>query len=113
MAAVYVSNLVINTGSTFTQTFNLEATNTNSALDLTGYSVSSQMRKWAGSSTKTDFTATVASPTTAGEISLRLTATETTSLKPGRYVYNVVITKGTTKEVVVEGTVLVREGVTR
>ena len=113
MAAVYVSNLVINTGSTFTQTFNLEATNTNAPLDLTGYTISSQMRKWAGSSTKTDFTATVASPTTAGEISLSLTATETTSLKPGRHVYNVVITKGTTKEVVVEGTVLVREGVTR
>ena len=36
MAAVYVSNLVINTGSTFTQTFNLEATNTNAPLDLTG-----------------------------------------------------------------------------
>ena len=52
------------------------------------------MRKWAGSSTKTDFTATIASPPTAGEISLTLTATETTSLKAGRHVYNVVITKG-------------------
>ena len=67
MAAVYVSNLVINTGSTFTQTFNLEATNTNSALDLTGYTISSQMRKWAGSSTKTDFTATIATPPTSGD----------------------------------------------
>ena len=37
MAAVYVSNLVINTGSTFSQTFNLESTETNSAMDLTNY----------------------------------------------------------------------------
>ena len=86
MAAVYVSNLVINTGSTFTQTFNLEATNTNAPLDLTGYSGSAQMRKWAGSSTATDFTVTISSPTTAGQIVLGLTAAQTAVLSAGRQV---------------------------
>ena len=59
MAAVYVNNLVVNTGSTFQQTFNLESTDNNSALDLSGYTVASQMRKWAGASTATDFTASI------------------------------------------------------
>ena len=104
MAAVYVSNLVINTGSTFTQTFNLEATNTNSALDLTGYS---------GSSSATDFTVTISTPATAGEIVLGLTAAQTAVLPAGRQVYNVLISKDSVTETVVEGMVLVRQGVTR
>ena len=113
MAAVYVSNLVINTGSTFTQTFNLEATNTNSPLDLTGYTGSAQMRKWAGSSSATDFTVTISDPTTAGQIVLGLTAAQTAELPAGRQVYNVLITKDSVTETVVEGMVLVRQGVTR
>ena len=47
--AVYVSNLVINTGATFQQTFSLENITSNSALDLNGFTAASQMRKHAGS----------------------------------------------------------------
>jgi len=115
MAAVYVSNLVINTGSTFSQTFNLESTETNAALDLTNYNGASQMRKWAGASTKTDFNVVIPNPKTSGKIEIGLTASQTADLKAGRYVYNVLIThtgNGTTDSVV-EGMVLVREGVTR
>jgi len=114
MAAVYVSNLVIDTGSTFSQTFNLESTETNSALDLTGYTGASQMRKWAGASTATDFTVTIPDPKTSGKITISLTNTQTAALKAGRHVYNILITSpaGTTDSVV-EGMVLVREGVTR
>ena len=42
--AVYVSNLVINTGATFSQTFSLENISSNDALDLSGFSAMSQMR---------------------------------------------------------------------
>ena len=59
MAAVYVSNLVLNTVTTFSQTFTLEDSESNSTLDLTGYSVNSQMKKHPSSSTKTTFDATV------------------------------------------------------
>ncbi len=118
MAAVYVSNLVINTGSTFSQTFNLESTETNSAMDLTGYTPTSQMRKWAGASTAVDFTATIPDPKTAGKVTISLTATQTAALKAGRHVYNILITGDgvsapNTTDSVVEGMVLVREGVTR
>ena len=112
MAAVYTSNLVINTGSSFSQTFTLER-NDDSAFDLTGYSVTSQMRKWRGSATATAFTTAIPSPATQGKILLSLTPTETATLTPGRHVYDVVITLNETKELVVEGSVLIREGVTR
>ena len=113
MAAVYVSNLVINTGSTFSQTFNLESTETNSAMDLTGYTPTSQMRKWAGASTKTDFDIDIPDPRTSGKITIGLEADKTALLKAGRYVYNILITGNGTTDSVVEGMVLVREGVTR
>ena len=45
--AVYVSNIVINSGTTFSETFTLESAETNAAFDLTGYSGAAQMRKHA------------------------------------------------------------------
>jgi len=113
MAAVYVSNLVVNTGTTFTQTFSLENSDSSSSLNLGGYIVSAQMRKHAGSSAYTSFTASILNPS-AGTIKVGLGTTTTVSLKPGRYVYDVLITDNSgviTR--VVEGSVLVREGVTR
>lgn len=113
MAAVYVNNLVINAGSDFSQTFNLETSDTNSALDLTGYTATAQMRKYAGSSTATDFTVSISTPLTLGKIIVSLTSAQTVNLKPGRYVYDVIITRNSIKSRVIEGMVLVREGVTR
>jgi hypothetical protein len=114
MASVYVNNLVINAGSDFSQTFTLEGSANNSAFDLTSYTVTAQIRKWAGSSTATSFTATKQTPNTSGKILLKLTSTQTSSIKPGRYVYDVVITDSyDVKNRVIEGMVLVREGVTR
>lgn len=114
MASVYVNNLVVNAGSDFTQTFTLEGSADNSAFDLTVYTVTAQIRKWAGSSTSVSFEATKQNPNTLGKILLKLTAEQTSSLKPGRYVYDVVITDlYDVKNRVIEGMVLVREGVTR
>ena len=110
--AVYVSNLVINTGTTFSQTFNLEATENNAAFDLTGFTATAQMRKHAGSSSKVDFDATIPVPSD-GKIMLELSAGDTSNIKSGRYVYDIIVTKGVSKTTVVEGNVLVREGVTR
>lgn len=114
MAAVYVNNLVINAGTNFSQTFTLESGDSNSALNLTGYTVSAQMRKYAGSSTATTFTAGIPNPGTLGKIIISLTSAQTTDLKAGRYVYDIIITDvNSVKTRVIEGMVLVREGVTR
>lgn len=114
MASVYVNNLVINAGSDFTQSFTLEGSESNSAFSLSGYTVQSQMRKWSGSSSATTFTSEIAVPSTSGRIIIKLTSNQTKDLKPGRYVYDVVIIDNEgIKNKVIEGMVLVREGVTR
>ena len=114
MAAVYVTNIVINSGADFTQSFNLESSDTESPLDLTGYQVNAQFRKWSGSSTSVSFAATVTNPPTLGKVYLSLSPEDTVSLKPGRYVYDILLTDDYGVKIrVVEGMVLVREGVTR
>ena len=111
--AVYVANLQIETGVDFEHLFSLGDNDNNTVLNLSGFTVDSQVRKWAGSNTAVSFASTVPSPLD-GEIRVSLGSTVTTDMKPGRYVYDVVLTDTTgTKYKVVEGMVLVRAGVTR
>lgn len=114
MAAVYVSNIVINSGSDFNQVFTLENTDSNSILDLTNYSAKSQFRKHSASSSYVEFDCSIISPL-EGKILIGLSTSVTTYLKPGRYLYDIVITEpvSSSKTRVVEGMVLVREGVTK
>lgn len=114
MAAVYVTNLVINSNSDFSQSFTLESSAGELPLNLTGYEVTAQFRKWSGSSTAVSFGTTITNPPTRGQIYLTLDPEQTENLKPGRYVYDVVVTDTYgIKNRVIEGMVLVREGVTR
>ena len=113
MAAVYVSNLVINTCATFNQTFTLEDSGSNSPLNLSGYTVRSHMRKHPGASTFTDLNAAILN-VNDGTVTVGLTTSQCTVMKPGRYVYDVLITDSSnTTTSVVEGSVLVRKGVTQ
>jgi len=114
MAAVYVNNLIVNAGSDFSQSFNLEGGDSNSILDLTNYTVVSQMRKWSGSSSYISFTAEIVKPPTEGQVLLYLTAAQTKNIKSGRYIYDVVIIDNYgIKNRVVEGNVFVRVGATQ
>jgi len=113
MAAVYVSNIVINQGSDFSQVFNL-ADPSNESIDLTDYVFTAQMRKHAGSSVSTNLNPTVVIPSSDGTVRITLTDVQTSALKPGRYVYDILITDPTgIKTRAVEGSAIVREGVTR
>lgn len=58
-------------------------------VDLTGYSVRAKFAKHHSSSTKYEFLAEIASPPTAGVITLRLFSADTDNIKPGRYQYDV------------------------
>ena len=111
--AVYVSNLTVNTGTTFSQIFTLESADTNSATDLTGFTASAQMRKHPGSSSATKFTTSIIHAT-GGRRRVGLTTSQTAVLKPGRFMYDVLITDSQGEVTrVLEGSVLVREGVTK
>lgn len=113
MAAVYVSNLSINVGATFDQSFTLANAASDSELDLTGYAHSAALRKHFAATTSTPFQTIVSDPT-SGVIRVSMGSSLTSTLKPGRYVYDVVLVDVTgTKTRAVEGTVLVRGGVTR
>ena len=111
--AVYVSNLTVNTGTTFSQIFTLESASTNSATDLTGFTAAAQMRKHPGASSATNFNTTIINAT-SGQIRVGLTTSQTSVLKPGRFMYDVLITDSSGEVTrVLEGAVLVREGVTK
>ena len=113
MASAYVSNLVINAGVDFEQVFTLEDGANNAPIDLTNYGLSAQMRKHATATGVTTFTTSFYDAPN-GKIQIGLSTAQTASLKPGRYVYDVVITNTNNKmERVVEGMVLVSPGVTR
>ena len=114
--AVYVANLQINQGADFSQTFNLANTIGDTSFNLTGYTIAAKIKKHAGAadSSATSFTATIDNATN-GTISLALTDTQTSALKAGRHVYDIVIQENSgnfLKTRVIEGSVLVREGVT-
>ena len=109
--AAYVSNIVIDVGADFIQTFNLE-NSSNAPLDLTSYTGSSLMKKHPSSLTTTaTFAVSFPSPT-QGQLRISLGSTVTNGLKPGRYVYDVLISDGSIKTRVVEGSAIVTAGVT-
>ena len=110
---VYVANIVINGGADFSQTYDLADSNTNSAKDLSGHGVASQMRKHAAAVGVTTSTTTIVNPT-GGQVRIGLTTSQTAALKPGRYVYDLMLTAPDNSMTrVIEGMALVREGVTR
>ena len=114
MAVTYTANLVIYTGTDFDQTFALENDQTNSALNLTGYSGCAQMKRYESSSKTADFTVTFANERDTGRVTISLGSTQSAAIKPGKYFYDLLLNSptGTTTRVV-EGTALVKKSVTR
>ena len=111
--AVFVSNIVIEQGFDFNTTFILEDTVTTNLLDLTGYTIESQLRKTYTTSTAVSFASSIANATD-GAVEISLGSTITSSLKEGRYVYDIKATTGNGSVLkLVEGSALVRPGVTR
>jgi hypothetical protein len=70
------------------------------------------MRKSYYSTSANTLTATITGNAN-GEITLSMTAANTALLTPGRYMYDLVITTGSTKTRVVEGIINVLPGVTQ
>jgi len=106
------SEIVIEQGSTFNSTLNVEDTN-GDAINLYAYTANSQMRKSYYSTTAYTITSNVTGIAN-GEITLSMSAANTSSLSAGRYVYDVKITSPSSVVTrVVEGIVTVLPSVTR
>jgi hypothetical protein len=106
------TEILLEQGATFSTTVNVEDT-AGSAVNLTNYIASSQMRKSYYSTSYNTITSTVTGNAN-GEITMTMTAANTANLIPGRYVFDLVITAPTTiKTRVVEGVIVVTPGVTQ
>ena len=109
--AAYVSDIVSEGGANFDQSFNLE-NSANAPLDLTGYTGTAMMKKHHSSSSPAA-TFSVMFPNAAqGQLKISLGSTATGALKPGRYMYDVLLNDGSVKTRVVEGSAIVTAGVT-
>jgi hypothetical protein len=108
-----IANLYVDSGSDYSNIITI-ASSTGSALDLTNYTVKSQMRKSYGSSTAYDFTASVYDAAT-GKIRLQMTAANTSLIPNGRYLYDIEITNtgNGAKTRVLEGIVIVTPEITK
>lgn len=107
-----ISNLYVDAGSTYSNIITVGSTS-GSPLNLTGYTVKSQMRKSYSSSTAYDFTSSIYDAVT-GKIRLQLTDLQSQAIPAGRWLYDVEITSPSgTKTRVVEGIVTVNPQITQ
>ena len=107
-----ISNLYVDAGSTYSNIITVSASN-GQPLDLTGYTVASQMRKSYGSSTSYNFTASLYNALT-GKVRLQLTDIQSQAIPAGRWLYDVEI-KSPSGSVtrVVEGIVTINPQITQ
>jgi hypothetical protein len=111
MAALSL-NLTIEQGADFEVEFTITNDDNETPLNLTGYTGSSVLRKHYGASSSKAFTVTIPNAI-AGILKLSMSRTITSTLKEGRYVYDVMITSANDLRTrVVQGSVLVTPGVT-
>ncbi len=107
------ANITVEQGADFSTHINI-TDNNGVAVDLTGYTGASQMRKHWTSSTSYPFTVAFASPTTSGVVTLSMTAAETSAIPPGRYNYDVELTSSANSvSRIIEGLVTVSPEITR
>lgn len=104
--------MLIEQGATFSSTVNVEDT-AGAAINLSGYSAASQMRKSYYATSNTAITSIVTGASN-GEITLSMTAANTANLSPGRSVFDLLITSPSgIKTRVIEGIIIVSPGVTQ
>lgn len=107
-----VSNLYIDQGSDFSAIVTLKNQD-GSVINLTGYALAAQFRKSYQSSSATNFIVS-AYDATAGKIRLQLSASSSSAVAAGRYLYDVEITSPTgERKRALEGIVVITPEITR
>jgi len=108
--SVYVNNLTINIGTDFVQTYDL-CQSGGRVINLTGFTAISKLRKHINSETSVSFI--VGFPDRLnGKIKISIPSWTTSKLKPGRYLYDILMTKANgNKVIIVEGTIHARAGI--
>ena len=108
---VYAKNLTINAGEDFKEDISILSADGSGVVNLTGFSIQSQMRKNAGHYQFVDLTVGITNAS-QGAVNISLASTITEKFRPGRYVYDLILTRPSGfKFVAVDGSVLVRSGI--
>lgn len=106
------ANIFIDQGSNYSNIITVTGTS-GAALDLTGYTVASQMRKSYASSTAFSLNPSIYSAVN-GQVRMILSAAQSEAITPGRYLYDLEITSGSgVKTRVVEGVATVTPQITQ
>jgi len=106
-----VQNIYIDQGTTYSLALTV-SDQFGDVKNLSDYTAAAQMRKSYYSNTAIDFTAEISAPTT-GEVTISLTAEQTSAIKAGRYVYDIEISSELETIRVLEGIVVVNPEVTK
>lgn len=106
-----IQNIYIDQGTTFSLSLVVNDQN-GDPKDLSDYTVAAQMRKSYYTNTSINFTAAVSLPLD-GEVTISLTAVQTSAIKAGRYVYDIEITGDGETLRVLEGIVVINPEVTK
>ena len=105
-------NFTIEQGTTFSRVLTLQENG--SAMNLTGYSVASQMRSTHDSSSIVATFSGSVTNASSGQLTLSLTNSQTSAIEEAIYVYDVEITSGAGAVTrILQGTVTVTPEVTR
>ena len=108
---VFVKNLIINAGEDFTEDLEIFSADGSGLVDLSNFTAQSQLRKHPDSTNFVGIAVSITNPT-QGKINISIADTITSGIKPGRHVYDVLLTRpGGDKLIGVEGTALVRPGI--
>ena len=111
MAAIPL-NLLLEKGTDWDATFNIQNEDNTTPLNLTGYTAEAKMRKSYYSTTSTSFVVTFVDRYN-GQLKIGLANTATAVLAARRYVYDIVLTSPqSVKTRVIEGILEVTPGVT-
>jgi hypothetical protein len=106
-----IQNIYIDQGTTFSLSLVVNDQG-GDPKDLSDYTVAAQMRKSYYTNTSINFTSEVSLPLD-GEVTISLTAVQTSAIKAGRYVYDIEITGDGETLRVLEGIVVINPEVTK
>ena len=108
---VFVKNLIINAGEDFSEDLEILSADGSGVVNLSGFSATSHMRKHPDSTNFVGIAVSITSPA-EGKINISIADTITSNIKPGRHVYDVMLTRPSGSKIIgVEGSVLVRSGI--
>ena len=107
------ANFSLDQGSTFNYTLVLNDDATGANINISSYTLTSQMRKSYYSANITANLVCTLYDSNNGAFNVSLDAANTAVLKPQRYVFDVMCDTGNTVFRVIEGTIIVNPGVTR